>query len=88
MKYRNTALVEAIQYRPHDNCREVSDFIGVEFWEGACEEANEAGTAEWNLQTLEGVVTCQPGDWIVKGVEGECWPIRKDIFEATYEPAE
>lgn len=28
-----------------------------------------------------------PGDWIIKGVQGEFYPCKPDIFEATYEPA-
>jgi hypothetical protein len=31
---------------------------------------------------------CSPGDWIIKGVKGELYPCRDDIFQATYEPAE
>jgi hypothetical protein len=29
-----------------------------------------------------------PGDWIIKGVKGEFYPCKPDIFEATYEPAD
>lgn len=32
-------------------------------------------------------VVC-PGDWIITGVKGECYPCKPDIFAATYEPAE
>lgn len=39
------------------------------------------------IQTLEGVMMAQPGDWIVKGVAGEFYPCKPDIFAATYEPA-
>jgi hypothetical protein len=38
------------------------------------------------IRTLEGVMTATPGDWIIKGVKGELYPCRPDIFEATYEP--
>ena len=38
-----------------------------------------------DIPTLEGVVTAQPGDWIIKGVAGEFYPCKPDIFEATYE---
>lgn len=38
------------------------------------------------VQTLEGVVLAQLGDYLVKGsIVGEFWPVRKDIFEQTYE---
>jgi hypothetical protein len=40
------------------------------------------------IPTLEGVMTASPGDWIIKGVQGELYPCKPDIFEATYEPVE
>lgn len=40
------------------------------------------------IQTLEGVMSAQIGDWIIKGVKGEFYPCKPDIFEATYEPAD
>lgn len=42
---------------------------------------------EVRVRTLEGTMTARPGDWIVKGVAGEVYPVRADIFAATYEPA-
>lgn len=40
------------------------------------------------IQTLEGDHRANPGDWIIKGVQGELYPCKPDIFEATYEPVE
>jgi len=37
------------------------------------------------IETLEGDHTVCPGDWIIKGVAGEYYPIKPDIFEQTYE---
>jgi hypothetical protein len=37
------------------------------------------------IPTLEGVMTAKIGDWIIKGVKGEFYPCKPDIFEATYE---
>lgn len=39
------------------------------------------------IHTLEGTMEGQPGDWIICGVQGELYPCKPDIFEATYEPA-
>jgi hypothetical protein len=39
------------------------------------------------IRTLEGGMTASPGDWIIRGVQGEFYPCKPDIFEATYEPA-
>lgn len=40
------------------------------------------------IQTLEGEMTAQVGDWIIKGVKQELYPCKPDIFEQTYELAE
>jgi len=40
------------------------------------------------IQTLEGRMTAIPGDWIIKGIKGEFYPCKSDIFDATYEPEE
>ena len=44
--------------------------------------------ASIGIQTLEGVVWASPGDYIIRGVAGEFYPCKPDIFAATYEPAE
>jgi hypothetical protein len=38
------------------------------------------------IETLNGEVTAGIGEWVIKGVAGEPYPCRNDIFEATYEP--
>ena len=42
----------------------------------------------FRIATLEGVMHARPGDWIIRGVAGEFYPCRDDIFRATYEPVE
>lgn len=37
------------------------------------------------IHTLEGVMRADPGDWIIRGVQGEFYPCKPDIFEQTYE---
>lgn len=39
------------------------------------------------ITTLEGKMLVSPSDWIIKGVNGELYPCKPDIFEKTYEPA-
>jgi hypothetical protein len=41
-----------------------------------------------DIYTLEGVMHATPGDWIIRGVQGEFYPCKPDIFDATYEPVE
>lgn len=39
------------------------------------------------IETLEGIMTISENDWIIKGVNGEFYPCKPDIFEKTYEKA-
>ena len=40
-----------------------------------------------NIYTLEGPLRADVGDWIIRGIRGEFYPCKPDIFEATYDPA-
>lgn len=40
------------------------------------------------IGTLEGLMVASIGDWIIRGVKGECYPCKADIFAATYEAVE
>ena len=40
------------------------------------------------IETLEGEMQASIDDWIIRGVKGELYPCKPDIFEATYEKAE
>ena len=40
------------------------------------------------IQTLEGNMIARFGDWIIKGINGEFYPCKQDIFEKTYEPVD
>ena len=39
------------------------------------------------ITTLEGNLYVRPGDWIIKGIQGEYYPCNPDVFQATYEAA-
>ena len=41
-----------------------------------------------SIPTLEGTMIASPGDYIIRGVQGEFYPCRADIFEQTYEPVD
>ena len=60
-------------------------------------EASDAGNVEYAVEggkdvlfisTLEGCMKADFGDWIIRGVKGELYPCKPDIFAATYEVAE
>lgn len=37
------------------------------------------------IDTLEGIMSARAGDWVIRGVKGEFYPCKPDIFDATYE---
>lgn len=37
------------------------------------------------IETLEGTMKADVGDWIIKGVKGEYYPCKPDVFDMTYE---
>lgn len=65
--------------------------IEAEQWfaKGHCPVWAQEFVTEYNdkfcVDTLEGIMTGNPGDWIIKGIKGEIYPCKPDIFEATYE---
>src|SRR5262245_34183747 len=88
MKYRKKpVLIDAIRYLGEPG--PILDWLKVE----------ELSTVAWKpdtdpqnryvlISTLEGVMTCSYGDWIIRGVKGELYPCKHDIFEMTYELAD
>jgi hypothetical protein len=40
------------------------------------------------IDTLEGMMRADKGDWIIKGIKGEFYPCKPDIFAATYDPVQ
>lgn len=57
------------------------DTAGAVFWGVTPEERNVLF-----IRTLEGIMSVTMNDWIIKGVQGELYPCKPDIFAATYEP--
>ncbi len=84
MKYRKKPVViEAIQYHVAEtNKAEIMGFIGAKQYS---EDFIEIGIS---IETLEGTMKVSPGDFVIKGVKGEFYPCKPDIFEATYEPVD
>lgn len=68
--YRKTALIEASQWWKQGDHPAVTQ--------------RHPGNHGW-IDTLEGGHIVTPGDWIATGAQGEHWPIKPDVFAATYE---
>jgi hypothetical protein len=84
---KRPVVIEAMRYEPHRS-RELEQWSGGVVVTSPVLEptvANHSGEYV-QIETLEGVMTAIPGDWIIRGVKGEFYPCKPDIFEATYEP--
>jgi len=78
MKYRKKPVViEAIKFISN-NIHDVIDFIGVD-------NIDEWGEDYIVISTLEGEIKASVGDYIIRGVVGEYYPCKPDIFDKTYE---
>jgi hypothetical protein len=83
---KKPVVVEAIRYLGQENCAEVHKFLGYTHYANGCLPTIMAPSI--GIATLEGEMRANPGDWIIKGVKGEFYPCKPDIFEATYEEVE
>jgi len=88
-KYRKKPVViEAVQLR-WDTWQEMCDHAGVGcLSDGKPEGRKDGEKIGMNIPTLEGLMQAVENDWIIKGVKGELYPCKPDIFEATYEKVE
>ena len=82
---KRRVVIEAVQFTG-DNEQDVVE------WGGVTEDGANIvpSTVEQCLiiPTLEGEMRANVGDWIIRGLKGELYPCRPDIFEMTYEPAD
>lgn len=79
LKYRKKPIViEAVQWT--GNMMSVIDLVGHDL-----PTYGEGHDGSLRITTLEGDHECRPGDWIIKGVKGELYPCKPDIFTLTYE---
>jgi len=75
---KKPVVIEARQYTKNGlEAEQVAQWCGGNPTDLGCE-----------IQTLEGVMLANYGDWIIKGVQGEFYPCKPDIFENTYELVE
>lgn len=63
-------------------------FGGFAFQPGGSPPITRNPDGTLNIVTLEGTMRVALGDWIIRGVAGELYPCKPDIFKATYEPVE
>lgn len=82
---KRPVVIEAVQWLPED----MEQAGGMAAWLqiGNCdfEIGNQFSPRSLYIRTLEGVMEAAPEDWIIKGVKGEFYPCKPDIFAETYE---
>lgn len=84
-RYRKKpVVVEAMRFFLNTTHGELVDFFGP-LWSKHL-ECHDGGSYLL-IKTLEGTMRAEVGDWVIKGVKGEFYPCKPDIFAATYEPA-
>lgn len=84
MKYRKKpVIIEAIQFEDtSDRIIEIHEFMGGDTIRVNYEDKDNPYL---KIETLEGIMKASVGDYIIKGVNGEFYPCKPDIFEKTYE---
>jgi hypothetical protein len=93
---KKPVVIEAVR------CKDLHYMMGEDWYAlpkwfiDAYEGKNESGVktiiglnhpSRIEIVTLEGVMTADIGDWIIRGVNGELYPCKPDIFEKIYDPA-
>lgn len=78
---KKPVVIEAIQYNGH-NSADIHEFCG----NVALQPVLPIGVMPYmEIITLEGKMKAIPSDWIIKGVNGEYYPCKPDIFDKTYD---
>lgn len=87
MKFRKKPVVIEAWLFGEDTADAVSHLPGVVVLRaGPFHPTLPPGTLDCaEIKTLEGTMVANVGDWIIRGVKGEFYPCKPDIFEATYE---
>jgi hypothetical protein len=85
MKFRKKPVeIEAVQWNGANHLITETFMKGS----GAIIDYSQSKLGILQIPTLEGTMQAQVGDWIIKGVQGEFYPCKPDIFEQTYELVE
>lgn len=86
---KNPIVIEAIQYTG-ENGSEIRRFVGEQLTESRppanMEHDKDIPNEAYSIfiPTLEGTMTCSKLDYVIKGIKGEFYPCKPDIFEQTY----
>jgi hypothetical protein len=83
---KKPVVIKAMLYEGVESIPEAEKFVGKSFKIGSSSYDGKKYThAVVSIETLEGDMYISKGDYIIKGVQGEFYPCKPDIFKATYE---
>lgn len=86
MKFRKKPVViEAEQFLPNDESIDKVMSLASQSSRQVQVTRMPDGQCTMHITTLEGVMEASIGDWIIRGIQGEVYPCKPDIFYATYE---
>lgn len=91
MQYRKKPVViEAFQFLGESTLARDDNEWATPTWfvDAVLEPSVWAYPDHIEIQTLEGRMSADIGDWIIRGIKGELYPCKPDIFEASYEVVE
>lgn len=83
---KKPVVIQAVQY--FDNVGELVDFVGAYLKIEKCFDKFDSNTLSCYIKTLEGDMLISHGDFVIKGVNGEFYPCKPDIFFKTYDEVE
>lgn len=85
MYRKKPVVIEAVQYQHNDQHRNNADPLLKCLC--SCGDGPRTPMSSVHIHTLEGAHCVSPGDYIIKGIKGEFYPCKPDIFAETHEPA-
>jgi len=76
---KKPVTIQAVQFNG-ENIQEIIDFVGQD-------NISADDVMGWSIKTLEGNMLISHGDYVIRGIKGEFYPCKEDIFNMTYDEA-
>ncbi len=84
---KKPVIINAIQFNGSStHANQIKSWMNGQSEEPCCDGVHTRDVIYLPIETPEGCVRALPNDWIIKGINGEFYPCKPDIFAKTYEP--
>jgi hypothetical protein len=80
-KYRKRPIIVEVEQFIQGNMDRCFNFVTCNKYA----DLDKVGNPIFAIETLEGIMVAQLGDYIIKGVRGEFYPCNPDVFKETYD---